>query len=162
MIFFLSVIAIFVAVSIYFFFKAENLHRSLLTAKREVKNVKNESKALADNFAVIAQRNQDFAQQRLNNDKSENKESEIHRHLKPLVSNYATIFTAAAKGKGELHKTVKKCLDNYEAQAFQDLKKFIGSQEAPLKRMWSSNNVQGFMALVESLLLTIEKNSNQR
>jgi len=161
MIFLLSVIAIFVAVSIYFFFKAENLHRSVIAARKETSIVKQESKALNDNMAVVAKRNEEFAQQRLrlfSNDEN----CEITKHLTPLVNNYSIIFTSTAKGKGQLHKIAKKCLDNYDAEAYKELKAFIAKQDGQIKRMWSSNNLSGFMALIEGLLLLLQKRQPQK
>ena len=65
MIFVLSIAALFIGISIYFYFRAEGLQRALFNAKREFSNTKKENKAYIDTMALIAKRHEDFAKYRL-------------------------------------------------------------------------------------------------
>jgi len=64
MIFVLAITAMFVAVSIYFFFKAENLQRETILMKRDVSATKKENKSYVELMATIAQRYEDISKRR--------------------------------------------------------------------------------------------------
>lgn len=157
MIFSLSIIAIFVAASVYFFFQAEGLNRQLVTAKRESVTIKKENKAFVDTMAIVAKRNEEFLIQRLNKLKETKKQNEVFELIQPVIHNYSAIFLGSLKGKGQVQKMVKKCCDGYEAGCYKNITTYIAKQDAQIKRMWSSNNLSGFMKLVDELMQKIEK-----
>jgi hypothetical protein len=157
MIFTLIIIVLFVGISIYFFFKAEALQRQILLFKREATTLKKESKLLIDSMAVIAKRNEEFVKRRIKQVAENKEKTEGLILLHSLSHSYSTIFIASAKGKGQLHKIVKKCCEGYEAGSYKKLTSYIANQDQQIKRFWGSNNLNGYIALIETLL---EKESN--
>lgn len=57
------------------------------------------------------------------------------------------------KGRGKLHKITEKCYENNEKGSFKKFTSHIATASPELNRMWSSNNVNGFVSLIEALLL---------
>jgi hypothetical protein len=163
MIYITSVIALFVVISIYFFFRAENLQRELLLAKRTSNNVNKEKKALLDTMMLVAKRNDESVKYRLKRIQKEVKDqqaSDKEQRLKiitPLINNYSAIFLGCLKGKGQLGAITKKCYENNKMNSFQEFTKFIAKGEPSIRRMWASNNLQGFIALTEALLIEQEE-----
>jgi len=154
MIFGFFVVAIFAVISIYFFFKAEGLQKQLLQVKKDSKNAKNENKKLADSMALMISRNEEFVKQRTQ--KVKDSGSQEVNVIAPLVNNYAVILREALQGKGRVKAITKKCYDNCTPEAFKVFTTYISKQDASVKRMWSSNNLSGYISLVEALLLTQE------
>lgn len=157
MIFSLSLIALFVGVSIYFYFRAESLYRQVLMLKKDVATVKKESKAMVDSIALVAEKNAEFAQLRFKKLQDKQGDNEDLALLAPLFNNYATIFRESMRGKGQLAKAAKKCCDNYKQGSYQSLAKYISAQDNHIKRMWNGNNIGGFMSFIEAILLELEK-----
>ncbi|MFT5295636.1 MAG: hypothetical protein ACI9YH_001651 [Colwellia sp.] len=54
MIFVLSILGIFIGLSIYFYFRAEGLQRDLFSVKKESNHAKKENKYYIDSMAIIA------------------------------------------------------------------------------------------------------------
>jgi len=158
MIFVLSIAVLFVALSVYFYFRAEGLERALFNAKKEFSGTKKENKAYMDSMALIAKRHEDFAKHRLQKMKDcQGLAVENIEIITPLINNYAIIFRECLKGKGKLQPITKKCYESYDAEGFKKLVAYISKQDAHLKRMWSSNNLSGYISLIEALLLLEKK-----
>ncbi|WP_440876932.1 hypothetical protein [Thalassotalea sp. PLHSN55] len=158
MIFVASIIGVFVAVSIYFFFRAETLQREVIQAKRESKQADKESKILVDSMAILTSRYEEFAKRRLDvlfDNKSIPQEPLLI--IAPLVNNYSTIVNDCLKGNGQLSKVVSSIYQSTGAKAYSDFTTFIASQDKKTQRLWSSNKFKGFVSLVEELLTTQEK-----
>ncbi|GLX78410.1 hypothetical protein tinsulaeT_17500 [Thalassotalea insulae] len=156
MVFSLVIIGIFVAVSIYFYFRAESLYRQLLIVKKDAAHAKKESKQMVDSIAVIAKKNEEFSVARYKRIKelvSDPAELEL---LLPLVNNFSMIFRESLRGKGQLHKVAKKCCDSYKPGHYKQLTTHIAKQDAQIKRVWSSNNLSGFIAFIEAMLIEHE------
>ncbi len=158
--FVLSIMVIFVIVSIYFFFRAEKLQRELIIAKRERVAIDKENRNLNDAFAQIANRYQGFSKDRLQQLSQQDTpkiNEDYLRKITPLINNYGIIFSECIKGKGRMQSIVKKCYNNEHDGAFKDFTLFIKSTDTQTKRMWSSNNLSGFISLVEALLNNASK-----
>ena len=56
-----SLIAVFVMISIYLYFRAEGLQSDLTLAKRESKQIKKDNSALIDAMIISANKNEEFA-----------------------------------------------------------------------------------------------------
>ena len=159
MIFVLAITVIFIAISIYFFFRAEKLQRELIISKRDSIISRKENKALVDSMAIIVSRHEEFSKVRLKKIKSQilekNNQVSVEKLeiITPAINNYGIIFRECLKGKGKLHAITKRCYENHEANSFKAFTTFINQREMPLKRMWSSNNLTGYISLVEALLL---------
>ena len=158
MFFVLIITAIFVVISIYFFLRAEKLQRQLISQKRDSFTTRKENKALADSMTLFATRGQEFAQARLKRLKVQAKVSEdeqfvIHVELiSPLINNYSIIFRECLKGKGRLKAVSQKCFENHDSAAYKKFIALIVTGDKQLKRYWSSDNLNGFLFLVDSLL----------
>jgi hypothetical protein len=158
--FFVFVItAVFVVISIYFFFRAETLHRKLITQQRESLATRKENKVLVESTTLIAMRGQEFAKARLQRLKvyakaREHEQLILHTELiSPLINNYAIIFRECLKGKGRLKAVSQKCFENQDSSAYKKFVALIVTGDKELKRYWSSNNLNGFLFLVDALLL---------
>lgn len=153
----LIVVAIFVGVSIYFYFRAEKLQRELLDVKRENHQTRKNNKVMADAVALVASKYEEFNKHRLKTLKTaaDNGFPTVSHDLAliaPLVNNYAGIFRACLAAREQLKPMVKKCFDNVQDGQYQDFQKFIAGRDAHIKKMWSSNNLNGFISLIEALL----------
>ncbi|MCW8832883.1 MAG: hypothetical protein OQK09_10095 [Colwellia sp.] len=153
----LLVTALFVVISVYFYFRAEMLQRELLVLKRESANIQKENKNLSKSMALLASSHEDFAKSRLSllgTNTSENKDIEL---IIPLINNYAAIFRECLTGKGKMQPMIKKCFDNHDPDAFKAFMKTIIKTDSKLQRLWGSNNLAGFVSLAESLLIKFSK-----
>ena len=120
--------------------------------------MKKESKVLVDSMAMIAKKNEDFAKHRIQKIReASGEDTELFIYLFPLISNYSVIFTECAKANGLLHSMTKKCFDSFEPGSYGKFKAFVSKQSVEIKRMWNSNNLNGFMTFVEALLLEQER-----
>ncbi|MCP4989925.1 MAG: hypothetical protein GY928_28915 [Colwellia sp.] len=161
MIFILVIAAIFVAISIYFFFRAETLQRKIITQQRDSSATRKENKILVDSTTLIAMRGQEIAKARLQrlkaySEASDNEQLLTHTELiSPIINNYSIIFRECLKGKGRLKATSQKCFENQDSAAYKKFVALIVTADKQLKRYWSSDNLNGFLCLVEALL-TIE------
>jgi len=160
MIFVLSTAILFIGLSIYFYFRAEGLQRTLNNTKNEFVSTKKENKHYVDSMAIIAKRNEDFAKNRLQTLKEkEVLDQETIDVITPLINNYAVIFVECLKGNGRLQPIAKKCYESYDDKGYKNLVVYVSQQEASIKRMWSSNSLSGYISLIEALLLS-NKNKN--
>jgi len=153
MIFSLLMIAVFVGVSIYFFFKTEKLYRQVIFLKRDINGMKKENKLVVDSIALIVQKNEEFTKFKFKNFPMEDHEVEL---IYPLINNYAAIIHESMRGKGKMHKISEKCCESYKKGSYQPLINNIANQEAHIKRMWAGNNINGFMSFIDAMLYQLE------
>jgi len=160
----LAIAVVFVVISIYFFFRAEKLEKKILIQQRESLATRKENKMLAESSTLISTRGQEFAQARLQRLKDYAKETNheqlsLHTELiSPLINNYSMIFRECLKGKGRLKAASQKSFENQDSSAYKKFVALIVTSDKKLKRYWSSDNLNGFLFLVEALL-TIEEGS---
>lgn len=158
MFFVLVITLVFAIISIYFFFRAEKLHRKLISQQRESLTTRKENKMLAESMTLVATREQEFTKARLQRLKayakaSENEKLMMHTELiSPLINNYSIIFRECLKGKGRLKAISQKCFENHDSSAYKKFVALIVTSDKQLKRYWSSNNLNGFLFLVDALL----------
>ncbi len=153
MIFVLAVIAIFIAVSIYLFFKVESLTRELSLMKKELFATKKENKNYVEMMAVIANRYEEASKQRfvtLRNTSAEDVEK--FDIIAPMINNYAKIFNDSTRGKGQLQPSVQKVYDGYQKGSYKIFCNYVAQSDKAIKRAWSSNNINGFIILIEAIL----------
>ncbi|TPH17848.1 hypothetical protein EPA86_04120 [Litorilituus lipolyticus] len=164
MFFVLSITVLFVIISAYFFLRAEKFQRIIIGQKRETSSTLKENKGLVDSMALLATKNEEFAKNRLIRLKERAQEQQndalIHYYelISPMVNNYAAIFRDCLKGKGRLQSISKKCFDNCDEKTFKEFIKLL-KNEKQTKRFWSANNLNGFISLVEALLILHEEQS---
>lgn len=157
MFFALVVIAIFVAVSVYFYFRTENLQHDLVQQKRDTAQTRKDHKQLVETVTSIGSKQQEFFIFRYNKLieeaqlKSPTILSDLNR-IAPLVNNYATIFHACVGDKEQLKPTAQSCFEKHKRGAYKDFLTYISGLDKHIARMWTSNNLIGFMSMVESLL----------
>jgi hypothetical protein len=157
MFFVLIILAIFVIVSIYFYFRSERLQADLLRHKRESAGTRKDNKHLVDMFVMLAAKQEELYQFRFNKVKAVAEEqapsvaSEMGA-IAPLVNNFAGVFRECSSGKQSLKAVAEQCFENYKPGSFKEFLRFISSQEKHIKRMWSMNNLVGFLSMMEALL----------
>jgi len=156
MLFSLSIISIFAFISIYFFFQAESLNRKLLLAKKDAKSIGKEKKEISDSLRIIANKNQKFIQSRFEKLKEKKVDDEGLLLLNIIVDNYATIFLDCVKGRGRLHKVSAKLFETNEQGSYKTFTAYIEKMDPEIKRMWSSNNINGYLSFVEALVVGFE------
>lgn len=157
MIFVIGVVFLFVAVSIYFFFRSERLQAELRVAKKESSNARKSAKAMADNLALVAAKQEEFLKFRLQKlqieiDKNKLPLDKEVKFLIPLVNNYAAIFRASMTSNAQMKPTIEKCCESLNKGLYKGLVTYINGKEAHIRKMWSANNVNGFASIVEALL----------
>ncbi len=152
----LLITVLFVAISVYFYFRAEKLQRDLLILKREITSTQKENTTLSKSMALLANSHEDFVKTRFSllvtktEQTSQKNDVEL---LKPLINNYAVIFRECLVGKGKMQASIKKCFNNQDNEAFKEFTSKIIKTDTKLQRLWGSNNLAGFISLVESLLM---------
>jgi hypothetical protein len=166
MLFSLVIIVMFVLISIYFYFRAEKLEREVVKQKQSSSLVNKENIALVDTILNVGQKNADFAKHRLKiislkveSLEKYSREAQEQRIdiISPLINNYNLIFQDSVKAKGRVKLITKECYDSISPTAFQSFGSFIKRSEQHIARNWSSNNLTGFITLVEGLLLDFEE-----
>lgn len=162
MIFVFVIVLVFVGASIYFFFRAESLQRALNIAKRDNSKAQKSAKALQEALALTAKKNEEFAKHRIEKIKANNSGDESISIIMPLINNYAVIYAESLKGKGRLKGICKKCFDTYDSKGFNEFCTFMKTQEKSLQRFWSSDNLNGYISLIEALLLKLESSSDTK
>ncbi|NMP30631.1 hypothetical protein HII17_03565 [Thalassotalea sp. M1531] len=153
----LIVVVIFVVVSIYFYFRSERLQHELMQQKRESVQTRKDYKLLMDTLAVVAAKQSEFYLFRYNatKEKAEKIAPTIASDMAliwPIVNNYSAIFRSCSSGKEKLRPIVEKCFESYKIGSFKEFLRFISGQEKHIKRMWASDNLNGFMSMMEALL----------
>ncbi|GAA5135941.1 hypothetical protein [Thalassotalea piscium] len=158
MIFVLGLLAIFITVSIYFYFRAEGLQRDITALKRASLDSKKESQVLIDTLALMAKKNEEFIKFRFNKMAKElSDDNEFVVYLTPLVANYAAIVRESLKGKARTNIAIKKSCQAYDSRSFSRLTAYITKSDGHIKRTWNSNSLSGFMSFVEMLLNEMEQ-----
>lgn len=161
-----TLIAVFLLISIYLFFRAENLQSQLTKAKRESNKIQKHNKNLFDSIIMSAQKNEEFAKFRLQEIKSQLDENLIEELkaeieiLTILTSNYSAIFKECLKG-APFKVITESCFEAYAKGSFSNLANFISNQEAPLRRIWTNSNLQSLISLTEALLLQLEQKAKK-
>ena len=162
MFFVLIIAAIFVLVSIYFYFRSERLESELVKLKQETAQTRKDNKQLTDAMALVAAKQEEFYQHRFNSlvdmakEKDAPQQSELEL-ISPLISNYGSIFRACLLQKGQLKVVTEKCCESYNKGSHKQFLKFVSNNEIHIKRMWSQNNLKGYLGLVEALILDMQK-----
>ena len=105
----------------------------------------------------VSTRYEEFAQHRLQTikDKLAQLEEGEDRQLLiigPLIKNYSLIFRESMKGQAQLKAITQKCYESQKKHSYKEFTTFIASCESHVKRMWSGNNLNGFISLVEAML----------
>ncbi len=152
----LLITALFIALSIFFFFRTEKLQNKLRLLKRDSTSASKENISLSESIAVIAGSHEEFAKNRLQLLLADNENHPQADHIeliKPLITNYVTIFNECLKQKGRLHIITKKCFDSQSDDKYKEYINKIIKNDEKLQRLWSSNNLIGFISLVEALLV---------
>ncbi len=107
-------------------------------------------------MALLASSHEDFVKTRFNllvaKAEQTSQKSEVEL-LKPLVNNYAVIFRECLIDKGKMQAIIKMPFKSQENEAFKEFASKIIKTDTKLQRLWGSNNLSGFIALVESLLM---------
>lgn len=157
MAFLLIVLAIFVVVSIYFYFRSERLAHELVQQKRESAVTRKENKQLADMFAVVALKQEELYQFRFNKlrERAEKEAPSVASDMalvSPLVNNFANVYRGCSTGTNQLKVVSQQCFENYKTGSFKEFLRFISGQEKHIKRMWGTNNLVGFLSTMEALL----------
>lgn len=158
MYFVLAITALFIFLSVYFFFSAEKLQRLMIIQRREGESTRKENKVLVDSMALIANRHEEFAKALLH--KRITQAKHVHDDvlvqqfelISPLMNNYSLIFRECLKGNGRLKAVVQKCFNNHNEKSFKQFVALLVTSDKRLKRYWSSNNLNGFLFLVDALL----------
>lgn len=149
MIFLLIIIGIFIAASIYYYFKSEGLNQQLVGLKRELFETRKESQALLEASALMAQKSEEMLKQRftmIQNRLGENSSVDVYA---PLVNNYAKIFLETMRGKGKMHKVTQKCYEGFQVGSYRKFTGFVNSLDTPIKRAWGQNNLSGLITFIE-------------
>ena len=155
----LLITALFVFVSVYFFFRNEKLQRSLTVLNRESAKVQKENQVLSKSMSLMASNSETFTKNRLQLliDRAicPNMINELTL-IKPLINNYSFIFKACLMKKGMLHTSTKKCFSVIEADAYKNFINTIIKKDHKMLRIWNNNNFIAFVSLVEALLVKYE------
>ncbi len=158
----LLITALFVIISVYFFFRAERLQRSIMLLKRDTVKAQKENQILSKSMALMAANSGAFANNRLqlllNKTQSEQNSNELTL-VKPFIENYSAIFKECLMNKGKLHAITKKCLSTQGEDAYKTFSEQIIKKDKKIQRLWNSNNFIGFISLVEALLVKYEEQS---
>jgi hypothetical protein len=152
----LLITALFVVLCIYFFFRAEKLQNTLRLLKRDKGKILKENTMLTESIALIASNHEEIAKIRLQLLLADNENqpyADTVKLIQPFINNYVIIFNACLKEKGRLHGITKECFDNQNSDEYKNFINKIIKNDEKLQRLWESNNVIGFISLVEALLI---------
>lgn len=155
----LLITALFVLISVYFFFRSEKLQRTIILLKRDSLKAQKESQVYSKAMALIATNTENFAKNRLllllNKTQNQKTLDELAL-IKLFIDNYALIFRECLMKKGTLQSMTKGCFSNMEADAYRNFSEKIIKKDSKIQRLWNSNNLIGFISMVEALLVRYE------
>lgn len=156
------IVFVFIAVAIFLFFRAERIQKQLNHALRELGQSRKLFQSLNDAIAITASKNEEFSKFRFKQleERIEARKLPLTQHaetISPLIQNYAHIFCEVAGKKAQLKPVAQKCYDSIKKGSYKGFITFINGQEKHLKRMWANDSLNGFISLVESLILDLEK-----
>ena len=157
----LLITVLFVALSVYFFFRAEKLQQTILSLKRERAKSQQENQVFSKSMALMAKKHEEFVKNRLQLLLDQTQPEQTQNDLmliKPLLHNYALIFKECLMKKGKMHSTTKQCFSKLEGSAYQDFISTIIKTDTKIQRLWNSNNFSGFVSLAEAILVKYERN----
>lgn len=158
--------ALFIIISVYYFFRAEKLQRQIIQQQRDSSATRKENKVLVESLSLVALREQEFAKVRLLRIKNyantvDNKKVQQHVELiTPLINSYSLIFRECLKGRGRLKAMCQKCFEKQDPKAYKNFVAMIVTSDKNLKRYWASDSLNGFLFLVDALL-SIEAENTQ-
>ena len=158
----LLITALFVFISVYFYFRAEKLQQSIVSLKRDTAKAHKENQAFSKSMALIASKTEESTKNRLQLliDRADSKDNADELALlQPLVNNYAILFKACLMKKGKLHSTTKQCFTALENNVYKEFLEKLIKKDSKIQRIWNSNDFNGFITLVEALLVKYEKDS---
>jgi len=158
----LLITALFVFISVYFFFRAEKLQRTIVLLKRETTQTQKENQIFSKSMALMAGNTEEFAKNRLQLLLSKTQCKKTLNELaliKPFINNYSLIFKECLMKKGRLQTSTKKCFSSLEDDAYKTFFDTIIKKDVKIQRLWNSNNFVGFISLVEALLVKYEEKS---
>lgn len=166
MIFIIAVVCLFIAVGIYFFFKAEKLQEELRTKRKEHSLSQKNGKALADTVAAMTSKQEEFLKARLEKLKLKNEKQNLSlsneiRFVTPLIHNYGIIFREGLRAKAQIKPVVQKCIESIYPGTYKEFVLFIDQQERGIRKLWAQNSLTGFVSLVEALLESIVEQAEQ-
>lgn len=167
MIIIVSIIAVLMFISIYLFYRAEIIQKQLKISQKENKRAKKQNEDLIDAMLVSANKYEEFAKFRLqeikqvlNNHKENAALFEEFELINLFVQNYAAIYCECLKGEHTFKVIMKKVFDTQNSNAFEQFTQYMTNQEATLRKMWSSDSLNGFISLNEALILKLQKQIN--
>jgi len=158
----LLITALFVFISVYFFFRAEKLQRTIVLLKRDTAKTQKENQIFSKSMALMAGNTEEYAKSRLQlllvktQDKKTLNELDL---IKPFINNYSLIFKECLMKKGKLQSTTRKCFANLDGDVFKEFFETIIKKDNKVQRLWNSNNFIGFISLAEALLVKYEEKS---
>lgn len=156
----LLITALFIFISVYFFFRAEKLQRALILLKRDTAKTQKENQILSKSMVLMAGNTEEFTKNRLqllfNNTKDQKTLDELAL-IKPFIDSYSLIFKECLINKGRLHAITKKCFSNNEKDIYKDFFDKIIKKDSKIQRLWNSNNFIGFISMTETLLVNFEE-----
>lgn len=155
----LLITALFIFISVYFFFRSEKLQRSLIILKRDTEKTHKENQVLSKSIVLMASNSEEFAKNRLqlllNKTKNQKTLDELAL-IKPFIDCYSLIFKECLMKKGKLHAMTRTCFSNNEVDVYKDFFEKIVKKDPKIQRLWNSNNFIGFISMSEALLVKFE------
>ena len=156
----LLITALFVFISVYFFFRAEKLQRSIFLLKRDTAITQKENQIFSKSMALMAGNTEVFAKNRLELLLKKNNSKDILAELaliKPFIDGYSLIFKECLMKKGRLQAATKKCFSEQGEDVYKEFFENVIKKDSKIQRLWNSNNFIGFISLVEALLVKYEE-----
>ncbi|MBL4910305.1 MAG: hypothetical protein JKX78_09895 [Alteromonadaceae bacterium] len=157
MIFIFSIAIVFISLIVYLFFRSEKLQKQFSQAQSESRYARKETKALLESLMLVLAKQDEFVKHRLqllkDIDEKRNEHNATLKMIAPLINNFSLISRECLKGKGQLSIITKKCYENSDPEAYKAFTLWLKTQDIKVKRMWNSNTLNGYLSLVEALLL---------
>lgn len=160
MIILLGIASIFLFISIFMFYRAENLSREISKIKRDLTATSKEKDFFFEVMTNGATIQQSFLSKRYENLSAHYKKQGNANPLEPLypiISNYTTIFHECARKPNNIKGVVKNACEQAEKGSYKQLERLISQQEKHIKSLWNQAKFNGFVSLVEALVLQQEQ-----
>lgn len=161
----LLITALFVFISVYFYFRAEKLQQAIVALKRDTAKAHKENQAFSKSMSLIASNSEESFKKRLELLIKKNLNTCAANEItliQPLINNYALIFKACLVKKGKLHVTSKQCFSALDSNLYKEFLDTIIKKDNKIQRLWNSNDFIGFISLIEALLVKYEKQSQDK
>jgi len=156
MLYIAGLLAVFVLLSVYLYYRGEYLQRDLKSAQRLTKQAQKEQQALLNVTLLAANKQQDLFKYRIDalyKLVGENsKQADSLKAVMYMANQYANVYRELLKGQHNIKAVYKKSFGDTGNKYFTAVEDLLKQQEKSHRAMWQSKDPCVLMTLLEGMI----------